>query len=114
MKKLFCLLFLCFGIASPAAYAQDEAEDLSDYKTACLAAIDNISKIGDSFSLRSMISIAKTSLNTCRTKDDMRRTMTALRAGVTSYLQTIKTFPDEQIYTGLLGNHSPIYGRRME
>lgn len=106
MKKLFFLLILCFGIASPAAFAQDETEDLSDYKTACLEAIDNISKISDSFSMRSMITIAKTSLNVCQTKDDMRRTMTVLRAGVTSYLQTVKTFPDGQVYTGLLGNHS--------
>ena len=42
MKKLFFLLILCFGMVSLSAFAQDEteAEDLEDYKTACLAAID--------------------------------------------------------------------------
>lgn len=108
MKKLVFLLILCFAIVSPSAFAQDEteAEDLADYKTACLAAIDNISMIGDNFTMRSMISVAKTALGVCQTKDDMRRTMTALRAGVTSYLQTVNTFPDGQVYTGLVGNHS--------
>lgn len=106
MRKLFTLLVLCFGIVSTSAFAQDETEDLTDYKTACLAAIDNISKIGDSFSMRSMISIAKATLNICQTKDDMSRAMTALRAGVTSYLQTVGTFNDGQVYTGLVGNHS--------
>lgn len=108
MKKLFLLLFLCFGIVSSSAFAQDdsEAEALADYKTACLAAIDNISLIGDNFAMRSMISVAKTSLNICRNKDDMRRAMTALRAGVAGYLRTTGTFPDGQVFTGMVGNHS--------
>ena len=108
MKKLFLLFVFCFGFASTAAFAQDgtETEDLTDYKTACLAAIDNISLIGNNFAMRSMISVAKASLNVCNTKDDMRRAMTALRAGVTSYLQTTKTFQNGQVFTGLLGNHS--------
>ena len=106
MKKLLLLLTLCIGMVSPAAFAQDETEDPTDYKTACLAAIDNINLIGNSFSMRSMISIAKTSLDACSTKDGMRRTMTTLRAGVTTYLRTTSTFSDEQVFTGLLGNHS--------
>jgi hypothetical protein len=36
----------------------------------------------------------------------MRRTMTALRAGVLGYLQTTGAFQDEQVFTGLVGNHS--------
>ena len=106
MKTLTLLLLFCIGIVSPAVYAQEQDEDLSDYKTACLEAIDNIGKISDGFSVSSMITIAKSSLNACGTKDDMRRTMTALRAGVTGYLQTVSTFPDGQVYTGLLGNRS--------
>lgn len=108
MKKLIFSLILCFGIVSPAAFAQDEteADSLADYNTACLAAIDNISKIGDSFAMRSMISIAKASLGVSQTKDAMRRTMTALRAGVLGYLQTTGAFQDEQVFTGLVGNHS--------
>ena len=69
MKKLFTLFVLCFGMSSSSAFAQDETEDLADYKTACLAAIDNISKIGNNFSIRSMTSIAKASLGICKTKD---------------------------------------------
>ena len=108
MKKLFFLLILCFGMVSLSAFAQDEteAENLEDYKTACLAAIDNISMIGDNFAIRSMISVAKTALGVCQTKDAMRRTMTTLRAGVLGYLQTTSTFPDGQVFTGLVGNHS--------
>ena len=108
MKKLTLLLILCFGITSSTAFAQEdtEAEELADYKTACLAAIDNISLIGDNFAIRSMISVAKTALSVCQTKDAMRRTMTTLRAGVLGYLQTTSTFPDGQVYTGLAGNHS--------
>lgn len=106
MKRLLVLLSLCIGMGSSAAFAQDETEDLTDYKTACLAAIDNISLIGNSFSMRSMISIAKTSLNACSTKDAMRRTMTTLRAGVLGYIRTTATFPDGQVFTGLVGNHS--------
>jgi len=108
MKKILLLLILSFGVASNATYAQDEAEteDLTDYKTACLAAIDNISMIGDNLAMRSMVSLAKTTLNVCQSKDAMRRTMTALRTGVVSYLQTVKTFDDGQVYTGLVGNHS--------
>lgn len=105
-KRLFTLLTICLGMLSTAAFAQDETEDLTDYKTACLAAIDNISLIGDNFAMRSMISMAKTSLNFSQSKDAMRRTMTALRAGVVTYLQTQTTFPNGQIYTGLVGNHS--------
>ena len=107
-KRFFLLMMLCFGMLSTPVFAQEdsEAEDLTDYKTACLAAIDNISLIGNNFAMRSMISVAKTTLNVCRTKDDMRRTMTALRAGVTSYLQTVKTFNSGQVFTGLVGNHS--------
>lgn len=109
MKKLFLLLTFCFGLVSSTAFAQDEtteAEALEDYKTACLAAIDNISLIGDNFTIRSMVSLAKTSLGICSTTDAMSRTMTALRAGVIGYLQTVKTFDDGQVYTGLVGNHS--------
>ena len=108
MKKLFFLLILCFGLFSPAAFAQDktETDSLADYNTACLAAIDNISKIGDNFAMRSMISIAKTSLGVNKSKDAMRRTMTALRAGVLAYLQTAGAFQDGQVFTGLVGNHS--------
>lgn len=108
IKKSLLLLILSLGIVSTAAFAQDDtgAEALADHKTACLAAIDNIGKIGDGFAMRSMISMAKASLNICQSKDDMRRTMTALRAGVVSYLQTVKTFTDGQVYTGLVGNHS--------
>lgn len=106
MKKQLLLLILCFGIASSATYAQDEAEDLADYKTACLAAIDNISMIGDNATISSMTSLAKSSLNTCQTKDDMRRAMMVLRTGVVGYLQTAKRFAEGQVFTGLLGNHS--------
>ena len=108
MKKLSLLLILCFGIVSPATFAQDETEtdSLADYNTACLAAIDNISKIGDNFAMRSMISIAKTSLGVSKSKDAMRRTMTALRAGVLAYLQTAGAFQNGQVFTGLVGNHS--------
>lgn len=107
MKKTFFFLILCFGTISPS-FAQDEAEtdSLADYKTACLAAIDNISLIGNNLAMRSMISVAKASLGICATKDAMRRTMTALRAGVLAYLKTNKTFTDGQVFTGLLGNHS--------
>ena len=107
MKKLSFLLILCFALISPS-FAQDEAEtdSLADYKTACLAAIDNISLIGNNLAMRSMISVAKASLGICKTKDAMRRTMTALRAGVLAYLKTNKTFTDGQVFTGLLGNHS--------
>lgn len=106
MKKLFFLLILCFGIVSPSAFAQEEAEDLTDYKTACLAAIDNISLIGDNLAMRSVVSLAKSMLNICQSKDAMRRTMTTLRAGVVSYLQMVKTFDEGQVFTGLVGNHS--------
>ncbi|MBO7067608.1 MAG: hypothetical protein J6W52_02865 [Bacteroidaceae bacterium] len=106
IKKLTLFLILCIAIAPSASYAQDETEDLTDYKTACLAAIDNISLIGNSFSMNSMITVAKTTLNLCQTKDAMQRTMTALRAGVLGYLQTTQTFQDGQSFTGLVGNHS--------
>lgn len=107
MKKLSFLLILCFALISPA-FAQDETEvdSLADYKTACLSAIDNISLIGNNLAMRSMISVAKASLGICTTKDAMRRTMTALRAGVLAYLKTSKNFEDGQVFTGLLGNHS--------
>lgn len=107
MKKLFILFALCFGIISPS-FAQEETvtDSLADYKTACLAAIDNISLLGDNFTIRSMVSVAKTSLNICATKDDMRRAMTVLRASVVGYLQTVKTFQDGQVFTGLVANHS--------
>lgn len=106
IKRLLLLLTLCFGIVSSAAFAQDETEDLTDYKTACLAAIDNISLIGDNFAMNSMITIAKTSLDLCSTKDGMRRVMTTLRAGVLAYLKTVSAFQDGQVFTGLVGNHS--------
>lgn len=109
MKNRFTLLLMLFlgmRICPVMSYAQEANEDPADYRTACQAAIDSISLIGDNFTMRSMISIARTSLNLCRTKDDMRRTMTALRAGVTGHLQTVSTFTDGQSYTGLAGNHS--------
>jgi len=107
-KKLLLLLTLCLGMVHAGAYAQDETEteDLTDYKTACLAAIDNISLIGNGLAMRSMISVAKASLNISSTKDAMRRTMTTLRAGVLAYVQANKNFTDGQVYTGLLANHS--------
>lgn len=108
MKRFLYLLILCLGMSSATAFAQDEAEtdSLADYKTACLAAIDNISLLGDGFAIRSMVSVAKASLNICRNKDDMRRAMTVLRAGVAGYLRTTSTFPDGQVFTGMVGNHS--------
>ena len=108
MKRTLLLLMICLGLVPSAAFAQDgsDTEDLTDYKTACLAAIDNISKIGDNATMRSMTSLAKSSLDICQTKDAMRSAMTALRTGVVGYLQTAKRFSEGQVFTGLVGNHS--------
>lgn len=107
MKKPLFLFLILFGGTFPSScFAQDEAEALSDYKTACLSAIDNINKIGDNLTMRSLVSAAKASLNFSRTKDNMGRTMTALRTGVLGYMQTVREFPNGQVFTGLIGNHS--------
>ena len=106
IKNLFLLLLLFIGAFSSSCFAQDDEEALADYKTACLSAIDNINMIGDNNTIRSLVSMAKASLNFSRTKDSMRRTMTALRTGVLGYMQTVQEFPNGQVFTGLVGNHS--------
>lgn len=105
-RNLFLLLILFVGTFPSSCFAQDDEEALADYKTACLSAIDNINKIGDNLTMRSLVSAAKASLNFSRTKDNMGRTMTALRTGVLGYMQTVKEFPNGQVFTGLVGNHS--------
>ena len=107
----------CFGIffSSPAfAQEEPEPEDLTDYKIACLAAIDNINKIGNGISLsiweslafNTAISGAKAGLDECKTSDEMIGVMTSLRALATALLQAKVTFSDNLVFTGLVGNQS--------
>ena len=115
MKKLFLLMFF-FGIVSSSAFAQNEpeAEDLTDYKIACLAAIDNISKIGNGINLdmwetlafNTAVAGAKAGLDECETSDAMQGVMTGLRALVMALMQTKTSFSDNLTFTGLIGNHS--------
>lgn len=115
MKK-FYLLVLYLGIVSSSAFAQDESEteDLTDYKIACLAAIDNISKIGGGISLdmweslafNTAVSGAKAGLDECETSDAMFGVMIGLRALTTALLQTKVKFNENLLFTGLIGNHS--------
>lgn len=79
---------------------------LSDYYTACLAAISNIEQISSGFTVRSLVTTAKTSLQAAATKEAMTTAMNVLRTGITTYLQTINTFEDGKSFTGLIGNHS--------
>lgn len=116
MKKLYLLLLpltLCFGLVSSSAFAQDkvrekaQTEDLTDYKTACYAAIDNLSEIGkDNRTIRSMLSTTRYSVSLYDTKEDLQTAMIFLRAEVLNYLQVVKSFNEGQVFTGLIGNHS--------
>ena len=116
MKKLFLLMF-CFGVfSSSSAFAQDEpeVEDLTDYKEACNAAIDNIKKISGSISLsiwetlafNTAITGAQAGLDECETKEAMQGVVTGLRAFATALLQTKVTFTDGLTCTGMVANHS--------
>lgn len=116
MKKFLLFLMFCFGIVSFPAFAQDEpeAEDLTDYKIACLAAIDNISKMSsginldmwESLAFNTAVAGAKTGLDECETSDEMLGVMTGLRGLVMALMQTKNSFSDNLIFTGLIGNHS--------
>lgn len=115
MKKLLLLMF-CFGLVSSSVFAQDEqeTEDLTDYKIASLAAIDNISKIKGGISLGMWESLAfdtaiagaKAGLDECATKEDMQGVVTGLRALAIFFLQLKVSFNDGLVFTGLIGNQS--------
>lgn len=79
---------------------------MADYYTACLAAISNIEKISSGTTLRALTSTARASLQIAASKEAMTTAMSVLRTGVTAYLQTINTFEDGKLFTGMLGNHS--------
>lgn len=79
---------------------------LADYYAACKAAIANIERISSGVTLRALTTTAKASLELAGGKEAMLAAMTTLRAGVSGYLQTVKTFADGQTFTGMLGNHS--------
>lgn len=78
----------------------------ADYYAACKAAIANIERISSGMTLRALTTTAKASLELAASKEAMLAAMTTLRAGVSGYLQTVNTFADGQVFTGMLGNHS--------
>lgn len=110
MKKIFFLLTLCLGLTTSTSLAQDHQTtgDISDYRAACYAGIDNLNKItGDNRNFLTMYQVARNSIGIFTDPRDMRTSMAFLRADiVASYLRIVGTFNEGQDFTGLVGNHS--------
>ena len=117
MKKLL-LLMLFFGIVSSSVFSQDEPEpqDLTDYKTACLDAINKINSIAngviptltmwESLAFNTAVAGAKAGLDECETSEAMQGVMTSLRAFTIALLQTKESFNENLNFTGLISNQS--------